>query len=104
MRVLPNGHFATAEDGSDRYIAERIGLALTVRRGERREVPDYGIGDLEYEGLAQAALENQIEQFGPPAIITDVIERTMRDGTIGYEVQFAPLGDTDEEVTGSEDE
>lgn len=89
LRVLPNGSFATAEDGTEQYMTERIGLILTTRSGERVEVPDFGIGDLEYEGLAQAALENQVEQFGLPVNIESVTERVMSDSTIGYEVSYS---------------
>lgn len=88
FRILPNGNVATREEDSDEYLGERLELILTIRPGERLLVPEFGIGDLEFQGLAASALENQIELFGLPVTIIEVVERVTGEGTVDYTVRY----------------
>lgn len=88
FRILPSGSAAVLDDATDEYMAERIALILTTEEGERVLVPDFGVGDLAYSGLTQAALAVQCDLFDLPVSILAVEEKPMSDDLVGYTVTF----------------
>lgn len=89
FRLAPNGQMATIDDSSDEYIAERIGMIISTRPGERPMVPLFGIDDPAYDDLSLPALQVQMELFEIPAIIEDVDEQPASYDMTNVEVSFS---------------
>lgn len=98
FRILPNGSAAAYDDATEEYMAERIALLLATTQGERPLVPDFGVGDLAYEGLTQPALANQCDLFDLPVDIIEVRENVLSAEATDYTVVF------DIPVTEAEDD
>lgn len=88
FRVSPTGSIAVADDASEGYLAERIALLMTIREGERPLVSDFGLGDLEFQGVIESALTTQVELWGIPVVITSVKEDAVDDASVNYTIEF----------------
>ena len=96
FRILSNGRVATEEDNTEDYLAERIALLLTIEARERPLCPEFGVGDITYQGLIRPTLESQIELFDIPVEITDVLETVGQNEALDYLVEFE-ITEQDEE-------
>lgn len=88
FRVTGNGNVATAEEYTEDYLAERLALLMTVRNGERPLVEDFGLGDLEYQGVIESAVITQVQLWGIPIVISTVKETVVDDTQVEYAIDF----------------
>ena len=91
FRINPNGQAACLEENRDDYLAERIGLVLTTITGERPMCPQFGAGDLAFDGLALHQLNNQISLWRIPVRVTELQLAWGNDHTGNYSVCFDNL-------------
>lgn len=72
FRLRPDGTVATVVDGTDEAAAEAIAALIRTRRGERELVPEFGITDPTFAGIAPDELNAALEAFGPPLRVSSV--------------------------------
>lgn len=96
FRVAKNGSVATREDGSVECLTEEIALLCLTKPGERELVPEYGLNDIEYEGVIQEELASKIALFGPDVNITNLKSSHPREGEQRIVVEYEPLTDDSE--------
>ena len=94
FRIGATGNIVTQEETADSYLAERLSLIMTVRNGERTLVSDFGLGDLEYEGVLESAILTQVALWAIPVVILGVTETVRNDQATDYTIEF----ETDTEV------
>lgn len=93
FRLEPNGSVATVEDGTEEAAAEGIAVLILTRKGERDLVPDFGLTDPTFDELSLAELNVSLADFGPAAVVTDVVITNPNDRLERIELAF----DLDEE-------
>lgn len=78
FRIDGTGSVVTVEQGSDAEIEQQIGVAMTVRPGERITVPTFGVNDPAFVGFEAGALQRHLDDFGPDVEVSTVrVDRTV---------------------------
>lgn len=87
-RTTPNGTLATVAVDSDDHHAQQIGILAATIRGERQMAPSFGLTDPAFVGLDAGELAAQMQVYGPPVAIVDIVTDYADDGTATVAVTF----------------
>ena len=90
FRLDKRGEVQTTEDGED-YYAEELAMLIKTEPGERALVPEYGIADPTFSTFDQAELLSQINIFGPPVNIEDIVSTPVREGIYRLTIEYTGM-------------
>lgn len=84
-----NGSVATAEQGSDAYIASQLAVIVGTRLGERDMVPAFGVPDAAFTGLSASDIQTCLDSFGPDGVtVSDLIVSEVSDAVDAVTVEW----------------
>ena len=90
FRFAPGGSVDTVGEGYDDALSPELAVAVLTLRGERDLVPDFGIADPTFAGVDADALRLQVQLFGPPVTVDDVLIEVTGDYSQDVTVSFSP--------------
>lgn len=88
MQLTPQGFFATGDDTSAAYCAERLSVILGTQPGERRMAPGFGINDPAFDSFTEQALRVQVEKYGLPVEIGAIQRVFISDAQENISISF----------------
>ena len=88
VRILSNGAAATLEDGTIEYYGAEIACMIQTDPGERTLAPAYGIPNLMYDVEPINTLGAQLEMYGPPVDLQDVLTEQVDENEVSVTVAF----------------
>lgn len=96
LEVTASGGLAQVEIDSIEDVLQSVGLLLDTRPGERRSVPDYGLGDplFALDGVAEDEIRDAVEEWEERADLTEV--ESFTDGWEQDVTVWADLDDYDD--------
>jgi hypothetical protein len=98
FRLKPNGAVATVEDGTVSADAEGLAVMALTRRGERDQLPTFGIPDPVFDALSVADLNVALADHGPDIVVTAVsVTRGPTETTERVELTFDRADTPDQE-------
>lgn len=97
FRLDVAGEVITHETGSDELYAAELAMLCMTRVEERELVPDYGITDPVFSEFDEVEFLSQVELFGPPVDITNIIENPITAGQMTVVIEFDASAFDDEE-------
>lgn len=81
FRLAGDGTAATVEQGSDAATAQALGALVATVRGERDDVPAFGVTDPTFGALDLAEVIAGVALFGPAVEITGLTSDYVDDQT-----------------------
>lgn len=97
FRLKPNGAVAKVEDGTASADAEGLAVMALTRRGERDQLPTFGIPDPVFDTLSVADLNVGLRDYGPELTVVAVdVQQLPNKALERVELTFT-RADTDEQ-------
>jgi hypothetical protein len=97
FRLRADGTIATVEDGSEAADAQGIAVLALTQRGERDQLPSFGIPDPAFDELSLADLNVGLRDFGPPVTIESLDVTPTSTGLERVVLTFSRPDDDDQE-------
>jgi phage baseplate assembly protein W len=80
FRLTPAGYAETVTEGTEADVEQALAVLIGTRKGERPQVPHFGVTDPTFSALDAAEANAALAVFGPQIRVTR-IERTPRTDT-----------------------